>query len=47
MDVREWLGGLGRGQYGQTFRDNKIDADVLASAAGQCSTIGCSRDRRA
>src|SRR5215813_7075877 len=30
MDVREWLGELGLGQYGQTFRDNKIDADVLA-----------------
>src|SRR5215831_3700581 len=30
MDVREWLHGLGLGQYGQTFRDNKIDADVLA-----------------
>lgn len=30
MDVREWLHGLGLGQYGQKFRDNKIDADVLA-----------------
>jgi class 3 adenylate cyclase len=30
MDVREWLHGLGLGQYGQRFRDNKIDADVLA-----------------
>jgi len=30
MDVREWLHELGLGQYGQTFRDNKIDADVLA-----------------
>ena len=30
MDVREWLRGLGLGQYGQKFRDNKIDADVLA-----------------
>src|ERR1700722_18532282 len=29
MDVREWLRGLGLGQYGQKFRDNKIDADVL------------------
>src|SRR5262249_41743426 len=30
MDVREWLGELGLGQYGQTFRDNKIDVDVIA-----------------
>src|SRR5262249_20147663 len=30
MSVREWLRGLGLGQYGQKFRDNKIDADVLA-----------------
>ena len=30
MDVREWLHGLGLGQYGQKFRDNKIDVDVLA-----------------
>jgi class 3 adenylate cyclase/tetratricopeptide (TPR) repeat protein len=30
MDVREWLRGLGLGQYEQTFGDNKIDADVLA-----------------
>ena len=30
MDVREWLRGLGLGQYGQKFRDNKIDVDVLA-----------------
>ena len=30
MDVREWLRGLGLGQYGQKFSDNKIDADVLA-----------------
>ena len=30
MDVHEWLRGLGLGQYGQKFRDNKIDADVLA-----------------
>src|SRR5262249_48229354 len=25
-----WLRGLGLGQYEQTFRDNRIDADVLA-----------------
>src|SRR5262245_1164301 len=30
MDVHEWLRGLGLGQYEQTFRDNRIDADVLA-----------------
>lgn len=30
MDVRKWLRGLGLGQYGQTFRDNRIDADILA-----------------
>ena len=29
MDVLEWLRGLGLGHYGQKFRDNKIDADVL------------------
>jgi class 3 adenylate cyclase/predicted ATPase len=29
MDVGEWLRHLGLGQYGQRFRDNKIDADVL------------------
>ena len=29
MDVREWLRGLGLGQYGQKFQDHKIDADVL------------------
>src|SRR5262249_7831020 len=29
MDVGEWLRGLGLGQYGQKFRDNKIEADVL------------------
>jgi SAM domain (Sterile alpha motif) len=30
MDVGEWLRGLGLGQYGQKFRENKIEADVLA-----------------
>src|SRR5262245_2268175 len=30
MDVRQWLHGLGLGQYGQKFRDDKIDSDVLA-----------------
>jgi hypothetical protein len=30
MDVGAWLRGLGLGQYEENFRDNKIDADVLA-----------------
>ena len=30
MNVHEWLRHLGLGQYEQKFRDNKIDADVLA-----------------
>ena len=30
MNVRVWLGSLGLGQYEKKFRDNKIDADVLA-----------------
>jgi class 3 adenylate cyclase len=30
MDVGGWLRGLGLGEYEQKFRDNKIDADVLA-----------------
>jgi SAM domain (Sterile alpha motif) len=29
MDVGGWLRGLGLGQYEDTFRDNKIDADLL------------------
>jgi class 3 adenylate cyclase/predicted ATPase len=29
MDVGGWLRGLGLGQYAETFRDNKIDADLL------------------
>ena len=29
MDVGGWLRGLGLGQYEGTFRDNKIDADLL------------------
>ena len=31
MDVGGWLRGLGLGQYETIFRDNKIDADVLAN----------------
>ncbi len=30
MDVGEWLRGLGLGEYEGKFRDNRIDADVLA-----------------
>ena len=29
MDVGGWLRGLGLGQYETTFRDNKINADLL------------------
>ena len=30
MDVGAWLRGLGLGRYEQAFRDNEIDAEVLA-----------------
>jgi hypothetical protein len=30
MDVGEWLRGLGPGEYGNKFRDNRIDAEVLS-----------------
>ena len=30
MDVAAWLHGLGLGQYEQAFRENDIDAEVLA-----------------
>ncbi|HZZ21850.1 MAG TPA: SAM domain-containing protein [Roseiarcus sp.] len=33
MDVGGWLRDLGLGQYEETFRDNKIDVDVLAELA--------------
>jgi hypothetical protein len=29
MNIREWLRGLGLGEYERNFRANKIDADVL------------------
>jgi hypothetical protein len=29
MDVGGWLRGLGLGRYEATFRDNRIDADLL------------------
>ena len=31
MDVAAWLRRLGLGQYGQAFRDNAVDGEVLAS----------------
>ena len=34
MDVGAWLRGLGLGQYEATFRDNKIDADLLPRLTG-------------
>jgi hypothetical protein len=30
MDVRTWLRNLGLGQYERAFRENDIDAEVLA-----------------
>ena len=30
MDVGAWLRGLGLGQYEQAFRENDVDADLLA-----------------
>ncbi|HEY1944246.1 MAG TPA: adenylate/guanylate cyclase domain-containing protein, partial [Roseiarcus sp.] len=30
MDIDAWLRGLGLGQYEATFRENRIDADILA-----------------
>src|SRR3954451_11683849 len=29
MDVAEWLGGLGLGQYAKAFAENDVDAEVL------------------
>jgi class 3 adenylate cyclase len=34
MDVETWLGGLGLGRYGQLFRDNAIDLEVLPHLTG-------------
>jgi uncharacterized caspase-like protein len=34
MDVGEWLRSLGFDRYEETFRDNAIDADVLADLPG-------------
>ena len=41
MDVGRWLRGLGLGEYEERFRDNKIDADVLADLAdGDLEKLG-------
>lgn len=41
MDVREWLRGLGLAQYERQFRDNEIDADVLADLSdGDLKRLG-------
>jgi class 3 adenylate cyclase/predicted ATPase len=49
MDVGEWLRSLGLGEYEDKFRDNRIDAEVLARlTAGDLRDIGISAvgDRR-
>jgi class 3 adenylate cyclase len=41
MDVGQWLRSLGLGEYEERFRDNKIDADVLADLAdGDLEKLG-------
>jgi class 3 adenylate cyclase/predicted ATPase len=41
MDVGVWLRGLGLGAYEERFRDNKIDADVLADLSdGDLEKLG-------
>ena len=41
MDVAVWLCGLGLGQYEQAFRENDIDAEVLADlTADDLSGLG-------
>ena len=35
MDVAAWLRGLGLGQYEQAFRENNIDAEVLADLTAE------------
>lgn len=41
MNVREWLRGVGLGQYEEKFRDNKIDVDVLADLSdGDLEKLG-------
>jgi hypothetical protein len=35
MDIALWLRGLGLGQYEQAFRENDIDAEVLADLTAE------------
>ncbi|MCS3896080.1 hypothetical protein M2171_005213 [Bradyrhizobium japonicum USDA 38] len=35
MDVAAWLRGLGLGRYEQTFRENDVDAEVLADLTAE------------
>ena len=35
MDIGAWLRGLGLGRYEQAFRDNDVDADLLASLTAE------------
>jgi SAM domain (Sterile alpha motif) len=47
MDVGGWLRSLGLGQYEASFRDNKIDADVLPQlTADDLKDIGVLCGRR-
>ena len=44
MNVAAWLHGLGLGQYEQAFRENDIDAAVLADQGRSISVTGdCER----
>jgi SAM (Sterile alpha motif) domain-containing protein len=40
MNVAAWLHGLGLGQYEQAFRENDIDAAVLARLTGAIQRYG-------
>jgi SAM domain (Sterile alpha motif) len=40
MDVGRWLRGLGVERYEATFRDNAIDADVLADLTDNVEKLG-------
>ena len=35
MDVTAWLRGLGLEQYGQLFRDNDIDGEILCGMTAE------------
>jgi SAM domain (Sterile alpha motif) len=35
VDAGAWLRGLGLGRYEQAFRDNDVDADLLASLTAE------------